>query len=598
MTKFYFNTIINFFHCAPILSEPSTETINHINTKAIKVGKIIAPRACNEITEQYIKEIDYNPNSTFYKTWDKIKDTPRVLLLMDQLLHYASTYGTDYEAETYCPNEDPVKVDYKRYTVIEAVTKEELFNKIMNVLQSGIALDSETVRAFCKYLIDYKVNKYDIDINTIKNREAITYLCTHLHIFPNNPLTLLNVIYYICTGQTMVVKDYTSIRLCGWNANRIDLSLLNQEQIKGLSTIFNRYKPIFVALKKHQPNKHVVNRISKLSKKYHKPFKVGFWENFTNLPYITPREVQDQVNKLTSPFKIVKLLEMIKLHKLQALYGLPRTFLIRNNKTWVNEYQMVPYPCNFDYTAEMLLSRLIDLMAEVKSRTGVKTIKLPACTLTCPSSEKKFIGNIPIGSYYDLKDCNNYFGIYWKNEWGTRDFDLSIIQMSGEKIGWNSWFNHGGVLFSGDMTNADPEATEMLYIPNKCPNGAIYINRYNGDPGSKFKLFFGQDKCEGFKKNYMVDPSTITFEDIIKSGSTQQIIGCILEDRVYFLRLSQGESAISRSAKDLNFLKSICLSHIELEPILKAVGYKIVDSEADVDLSTLDSGKILSLFVF
>ena len=35
-------------------------------------------------------------NSTFYKTWNDVTSKSRLHLLVDQLVHYMTTYGTDF----------------------------------------------------------------------------------------------------------------------------------------------------------------------------------------------------------------------------------------------------------------------------------------------------------------------------------------------------------------------------------------------------------------------------------------------------------------------------------------------------------------------
>jgi hypothetical protein len=294
---------------------------------------------------------------------------------------------------------------------------------------------------------------------------------------------------------------------------------------------------------------------------------------------------------------------MIKLRQIQSTNNYDRMFIIRNGKVWVDKDTKVPYPCDFDKIGPKLLNRLVELMKVTYAKMathrdeerGPIRIKLPNCELMCPSSEKKFIGNLPMGSYYTLTDHDNYFGIYWRNEWGTHDFDLSLV-VNGLKIGWNANYHANDIIFSGDMTNAEPEATEVLYIPNDCPNGTIYVNRYNGCRGSQFRLFFGQDKCEGFGRNYMVDPNSIILEDTLISDIREQMVGQVIDNKVYFLNLGTGDGRVS-IVKDTNYVKAQCESHIPLRPVLEAVGYEIVTENPDIDLSVLSKEGLLKLFI-
>lgn len=600
MRQEHWNKIIEYFGVMTVSNpKPTMNDVQVVNNAAVKSGYVIHPDVCNPIVEKWIDSIHINPNSTFYRRWSDITNRSRMQLFLDQLIHYASTYGTDFEAETYCPNGDPIEIDYKQYKVIGAVTDNQLKEKIMNILGSGIALKSDIVEAFCEWLL---LHPQAIDIDAIKNREAMVYICTKLGIYPNNPETLVRYIFYITTGNPMLIQNKDILCGVATAANKVDLSCLTKDQMIGLASVFNRYKRIFMALKSYRANINPINKISRLSKKYHKPFRPGFWENITNIQHISDELLDRKVAELTNPFKVIKLLEMIKLRKIQATNNYDRMFIIRNGKVWVDKDTKVPYPCDFDHIGMKLLNRLVELMKEVHTKMAIYRddndpirIKLPNCELMCPSSEKKFVGNLPMGSYYTLADHDNYFGIYWRNEWGTRDFDLSLIS-NGRKIGWNANYHDNGVVFSGDMTNANPEATEVLYIPNSCPNGTIYVNRFSGDQGSQFRLFFGQDKCEGFGCNYMVDPNSIILEDTLISDIREQMVGQVIDNKIYFLNLGTGNRTVS-IVKDTNYVKAQCEAHIALRPILEAVGYKIVDENPDIDLSIPSKEKLMKLFI-
>lgn len=601
MRQEHWNKIIEYFGVM-VKSEPAPvmNDIQSVNNAAVKAGYVVHPDVCNKIVKKWIDSVRYNPNSTFYRRWKDITDRSRMQLFLDQLIHYASTYGTNFEGETYCPNGEPIDIDYKQYRVIEAATDEQLEEKIMTVLSSGIALKSDVVEAFCEWLL---MLPQAIDIDAIKNREAMVYICTKLGIFPNNPETLVRYVFYIATGSPMLIQSKEMLYMVKAYADRVDFTYLTNEQLIGLASVFNRYKRIFMALKSNRKNINAINKISRLSKKHHKPFKPGFWENITNIQYISDELLDKKVAELTNPFKVIKLLEMIKLRQIQSTNNYDRMFIIRNGKVWVDKDTRVPYPCDFDRIGMKLLGRLVELMAVAYKNLdpyrdedkGPIRIKLPSCELVCPSSEKKFIGNLPMGSYYTLADHDNYFGIYWRNEWGTRDFDLSLIH-EGRKIGWNASYKDDNVVFSGDMTNADPEATEILYMKNGAPDGTIYVNRFSGDEGSQYKLFFGQDKCDGFKKNYMVDPNSIVLEDMLTSDIREQMVGQIIDNKVYFMNLGCGNSRVS-VVNDTDYVKAQCEAHIALRPLLEAVGYEIVTEKPDIDLSTPSKEKLLKLFI-
>lgn len=66
--------------------------------------------------------------------------------------------------------------------------------------------------------------------------------------------------------------------------------------------------------------------------------------------------------------------------------------------------------------------------------------------------------------YQDIK-----LWINWRWEDGADDFDLSYLNNNWETISWyNNFYNdENSIVFSGDMTIANTEATELIYIKKK-----------------------------------------------------------------------------------------------------------------------------------
>ena len=220
--------------------------------------------------------------------------------------------------------------------------------------------------------------------------------------------------------------------------------------------------------------------------------------------------------------------------------------------------------------------------------------------LACPSSEKNFIGNYPFGSWYPLSE-NNFFGIYWKNEWGTHDFDISFVDLGGQKVGWNSAYNTGHAVYSGDMTNADPEASEILYCKGTCDDGIIFCNRYNGEQGSRFRFFFGQEVITDLKRNYMVDPNSIVVNEDLTSDLRQSMIAAVSGGKIFMMSLGVGNSRVSAGmdASDKASIiarKAACF--VDLKSLLLKAGFTEVaeGEQAELDLEDLHKDTLISLF--
>ena len=108
--------LIKFFKAATTVSR-RVDDPESLQTEALKRGFIISPAILNEDVATFIKTEAIDPNSTFYKTWDDVASKDRWELLLDQLAHYATTYGTGYtmEGNGYVPNDGAEAPDFTRY---------------------------------------------------------------------------------------------------------------------------------------------------------------------------------------------------------------------------------------------------------------------------------------------------------------------------------------------------------------------------------------------------------------------------------------------------------------------------------------------------
>jgi hypothetical protein len=285
-----------------------------------------------------------------------------------------------------------------------------------------------------------------------------------------------------------------------------------------------------------------------------------------------------------------------------------KMYIVRNGKIYVKsftseELRMRAHLIEWWFKLEdVLMARLVNNLSKKKC-----VVRFPKyLNLTCPTSEKNFVGNIPFGSYYQMSK-NNYIGIYRRGEWGTHDFDLSYVDFNGDKIGWNScWNRNSNVMFSGDMVTADPEATEILYMKGGCnTEGIVYVNRFNGMPNSKFKLMLGQENINTLPTGYMVDPNCIQFEEEITSPTEmQQMVGMVLGEKMYMCTFTLGNVRVARGSSYDNTIEGIMrrkmTSFINLKNILISAGFEEYDAEKhesiDLDLTDLKKDTLISLF--
>ena len=608
--------------------EDSRNEVDYVtlNNSAMQVGYIVHPDACNLATQQFIQSISGNVNSTFYQNWEDVTSKTRFELFIDQLLHYVTTYGTDFacEGNGYVPNATPVGPVYislfKDYKVIMPCTEEDVYNRCMDMLTSGIAMKQATIETIVDYVVEY-VTENDLlttgefDIDDIANREALTLLCDELGIAPNKKFDLFRYIMYKTTGSTLIIKNKPTINAIIRSNTQFDFNTLSDRQLIGLASIFYRFKPLFLAFKKTctegayystpviSRNAYVINKIRRMAPKYHTPLAESVMTTMLGKAHDSTviAETAAQMNT----FQIVRLMNTI-------IERLNRTdekamYIVRNGKMFVKDAKsydgMITYYATvFNILKNELVSRLSEKATYVKYPKNM--------VLACPTSEKNFVGDLPFGTYMDLQDSDSFIGIYWKEEWGTHDFDLSVLNIDGIKVGWDSRYysDNQDVVYSGDMTSARPEATEIMLFKKGATDGSVMVNRYNGRDGSKFRFFGGVEPNMKLRRNYMVDPNFIKFSADVVSDTVEQTIGLLNDGRFYVMALGSGNSIVSfhkGSKQNERYYASVlkAQSYLKLNYILSAAGFIDVDSVEELpkdaqilDLTQMSRDTLINLF--
>lgn len=592
---------------------------------ALAKGYVINPLALNEFAADFVISRDMKYNSTFYKTWSDVANSTRLAQFIDQIIHYATAAD---DSQGFIVNTEPNEPEWTSYKVIEACTMEELFNRCMSMLQSGVALKSETVKVLVEFIIEYyKSYNVELDVDSIKNREALIIIADELSLFPKDGAKLFAFIVYKATEETMIVKNRELRKKIRANADKVQkiFMSLTPKQLMSLAGVFNRYKELFIAFKTPF-SKKAINKISHLSKKYHKPMKRGFWETILANFDVTDAELSKELEKANN-FKLIQVMQSIRErllaeHEITNNCNVMDMYIVRNNKIFIKEHNKLETNvlAHWFVIYESCRRQVVKNLASKACK-----VKLPSqYTLACPTSEKNFIGDIPMGTSVKVGK-ESVVGIYWRNDWGTRDFDLSYVSIDGMRVGWNTRYtlDNNTVIYSGDIVNAPDGANEVLYFKDDTTTGLIKINRYNGKVGSKYRLFFGTDSLERFNakrydgmENYMVDPNNIQLEAEIHQGEMkEQIIGLIHDGNFYFYELSSGYSRVSHAAQikehKLNGNKANyemakdavtqtlirkASSFIPLKDILINAGFEIVDEAPDLDLTDIKRDTLIDLF--
>lgn len=521
-------------------------------------------------------------NKTFHKSWKTIQESSRFELLQHQILHYISTYGSDFKDEVYIPSEVlDLEGTTLKYKVINSYTKEEFIDKALGLLKSGIALKEETVNDLISLLVDELDYRFTGD-EGIKNKEAIVKIAELYNVFPKNNVEFFRYIIYRTTGETLLIKNDNLI-------SKIKSSNFNPSQqfkdfgLDNLSEIFNRFKPLFLGFKDRCPK--TINKLSKLSKKNHKPLVQNPLNNVTSIKL---EESDLHWLENATIFSLFKALQALH----SRIYG-QNTFMyrIRNGKSWLREKQT---------NTENLEHNFNLIMDFVKSKYSLngKSFYLPSdVKYALPTSEKMFVGNIPTGTKF-LGD-NLAVGIYWENEWGATDLDLSAINIDG-KVGWNSSYNqNNNLLYSGDITSAPNGAVEYLYAKDNVPTSLVRNNVFRGNDNCDYKIVIG--KGDNIDRNYMMNPSKLFAEVKCQSVQKQTILGIFSTGEFTILNFGEGHLRVStgNSEKPIEALMYQWSNPLTFNWMVSELGGIVKDTEKDVDYNfSLDNLQKDSFLIF
>ena len=609
------------------------EKSDGVNEKALRYGLLIPNSANNEIVEEAIKQYGKDGlkwNQTFHKDLEIVKNAPIEDLVVQQLLHYITTYGFEalgfYNSDmVYIPKEKlevpELEIDTIELINIVPITPAELTEKLMVLLTSGIALSKQTINDIM-VLSDYiDKNRFD----EIANREIRIALYDKYNIMPKNPENFFRFLIFKTTGDTLKIQSVELINKIKNSDKTIALEMLNSYiktplGAEKLSSIFLRNKNLFLAFKVDKNNyrnkelraslNKIINKLRKLADKNHKPMANSILDRLTSEP-ISRGELLDLLDDVTI-FREIRILNGL----LYRMYGNDSIlYRIRNGKTFVSTLpaKTDEYLANLREVESFVYTHLID---RLKEKVENKTIYIPEnIVYAAPTSEKRFNGNFPDGSYFTLPRYDNMvYGVHWGNikngikeygfygedeetEYGEERVDLDLKQMNkSEVFGWDALYrnNSGNILFSGDMTDAKlPNgATEIFYVGQNYGHGAflITLNMFTSNSQDvPFEFMIAKsDMINNTRKNYVVNPNDI-IEKInmtIKKSERERVVGFITIDdniRFYFNDFSGGVSRRTSSQDDFtlgafDYLQSYNKIQLKLNDLLKDAGAIITDT--------------------
>lgn len=555
-------------------------------------------------------------NQTFHKSWAKVRDASLKQLVIEQIIHYFTTYGFEaldiYNKDSvYIPHEQldaPQLQDDIRLVIIRGYTKSELKEKLLALLASGVALHKETIDDVLD--VASFVGLADEDIDRVQNKEVKAALYDALGTVPSNPTEFLRYVVYRATTKTLLIKNPAMVAAIKKRDNLDIASLFDLYErefgLARLAEVFYRFKPLFLAFRTNSELKKTINKIRRLAEQHHKPMPEDTLNTVTARLRHEQPVLSDhfyQALATASPFRKIRLAYALKFRMTGADAILYR---VRNGKSYATAFD-VTNQAGTQVAYEVVMQ---SLTADLAKNVAGKKIFIPAgINYGLPATEKQFTGNLPSGTSVKLAK-NMVVGIHWENVSGHRiDLDLSLLSPEVGKIGWDGRYRseQQEILFSGDMTDAPPPrgASELFYISQQARGVfLLFVNYFNFRPTVEvpFKILVAHEKPVQPTTHYTVDPNTIVALSRTTMNVKQKNLGIIVADDTgctfYFAESDLGGSISARNnvytEQARKYLFHFYTNAIMLNDVLAAAGAELVGSvtEADIDLSPENINKV------
>lgn len=561
LTMKHFSGVMTKSHPSQDAYESNKEYFDAVLDQALRNGVYID---LSVLTYMVLEKIDVRPfvddviavhgiseqelQSTFYSDLEKIQNISAFQRVVDQSVEYSDTYGDDEARELF----DLLGIEYntrndaneylksltnhvRKLAHIKALTEEEMIDRVNGHLASGIAMNKQDVMDMAEiYRWLYRFDSDElIELAEISNKEVQARAIYQTGAIPDDPFVFLRYVVYYLTGQAMLIKSNeliqnirTTIREShpddSYGAVRMFVHA-DEDMLIRLAGIFNRYKPIFLALREIDELRPYINKISKLSKKHHKPLKAPVLTEVAN----DEHSVED-VRKAAKNSSFQLILRAAEALRMRLAYDrksyhtneILQTYRIRNGKTFTKVVDSDDVRLSYE-KKRILKVKLNILTDHIKEYLAEKlkgeVLVIPKnVNYALPTSNRQMIGAIPDFTYMqmDEMDDNFLFGFTWSD---NIDVDLHATNDVGTKWGWNEQHHVDGVTYTGDMTELNDlgYASEGFYIDLKTARNLIVSSTiYNGANKIDGRFFIARNRPnhgEDTFANNIVDTSTLEF---------------------------------------------------------------------------------------
>lgn len=541
MTKEQVKAELRLFKAFTLWDEK--DSFSNKTISSVEKGLLYTRDVTNDIKEIAEELYGVKPeqwNQTFHKSFGTVIDTPIEKLVAQQILHYFTTYGLEslgiYDQDlVYIPKEDLGIPDVEQdieLKVIRNISEEELEKRLMTLLTSGIALSKQTIKDIM-ILSDY----IDIDsVDDIKNREVKLALYDKYNLVPSDAHEFLRYVTFKTTGQTMFIKSVDMLKLVKKADKEKAYMYFNKyvttkDGYKKLAEIFLANRQMFLAYKvKNAETKeakqlnHIINKLDKLRKIYHKPMQKGILDSLGEIKTLKEIEtkkhqIREALDKATI-FREVRILNGLKYRNVASVSRTKSiAYRVRNGKVYATDFaklterQLRVKEVLYSLIEDHLIKRVTPLIKD-------KTFYIPDnVNYAVPTSEKQFVGEFPEGSYIEIPRENAMvIGVHWYNLDNERvDLDLKMMNLTNS-YGWDAQYlsedGSADIVFSGDITDAPKPkgACEVFLIKPEYTNKSFLIKLNNFTRNTKtvpFEFFVTKNEKSIVHKSYTINPNNV-----------------------------------------------------------------------------------------
>lgn len=539
--------------------------------------------------------------SSFYKTWQEHDDRGELGRFVDQMLHYIGTYCFGVCLE---PNDVELTEDdrvMKHFITIEVLEKKEIVNKLTNLFESGIALESQDIDAAIAAFIDYSLTNVNL-----KNKEMMIRLARDYAIMPKDASYVIRIMYDIATNGAQYIKSRRALRAVEFALKQGDSRYYGFEQfeqkrrellrqvssvlvnavatygIDELGKTFRQHKATWLVFRKYMDkyDRSLINKIKRASEKNHIK---GHTETYATMD----EKSFTKFVKNATIYQLVTIINYFNRLETETDYELYR---VRNGLPFVKDVSNRK-------VADCSMRRAF-VENEMRERYATKFADqkwyLPkGLDVKMPTSMKNFVGEYPMYTSYEVDGDNQQlqFGIAWAGDHPHQhvDIDLHAVSASGNHIGWNSR-HASGMTHSGDMisVNAFGLAAEYVKINRQIADDVILLNMSvfsSAKHLDKIHVIIGDGKVNGEKLRSIQESKHILHRFVfnpaeVTNGST--FAACVDNKIVLtnFVTNSRIPNVELQSAMANSIQRSIDTS-MSLVEFARIVGIDVVEEQVE-----------------